>query len=305
MYTLRKLGFALESERKWSEAESVHREALSLSRTKGDEDQEALADREKLVRDLINEKKFSEAEGLLNQALTPVFIRQPASANLLVQRVNLNARHGRWREAATDAALALENQPTDHYRYHTLAGLLAITRDRPAYEELCKRLVSKFPNPTNPFIAERIAQDCLLMPNPGVDLQLIDNLADAAITLGSSDASLPYFQACKAMSNYRLGRFHEAVDWAEKAVNGPSAEAQARAKAFAILGMANWQMGEKNAAREALAKGNACAPELLPQKDSADLGESWVAWLIARISLDEATRLIQNGSSIDQNSGQQ
>jgi hypothetical protein len=125
-----------------------------------------------------------------------------------------------------------------------------------------------------------------------VDLELIDELADAAVTLGSSDASLPYFQACKAMSNYRMGRFHEAVQWADKAVNGPTAEDQAKAKAFAILAMANWQLGQEGLARGALANGNSLAPGLLAEHDGEDLGESWVAWLIARISLDEATALI-------------
>src|SRR5262249_34689442 len=149
----------------------------------------------KLVRVLMNQRKFAQAEDLLNDVLTAAF--QPSSASLLVQRVNLNGRRGRWREAAADAALALENQPSDHYRYHTLVALLAVNQDRPAYEDLCKQLVTKFPNPTNPFIAERIAQDCLLLPKSGVDLQLLDNLADAAVTLGTSDASLPYFQASK------------------------------------------------------------------------------------------------------------
>jgi tetratricopeptide (TPR) repeat protein len=217
---------------------------------------------------------------------------QEASANLLAQRVNLNGRRGRWRAAAADAALALENQPTDHYRYHTLAGLLAVTHDQPGYKDLCQRLVTKFPNPTNPFIAERIVQDCLLLPNSGLDLQLVDNLADTAVALGSGDASLPYFQACKAMSNYRLERFREAADWAEKALNGRTAESQAKAKAFAILAMAKWQMGEKGAARDALTKGDACAPKLSSQDGGEDLGESWVAWLIARISLDEAAALM-------------
>ena len=201
-------------------------------------------------------------------------------------------RRGRWQEAAADATLALENQPTEHYRYHTLAALRAATHDRPAYEKLCKRLVIRFPNPTNPFIAERTAQDCLLLPNSGVDLELIDNLADSAVTLGSSDASLPYFQACKAMSNYRSGRFREAMAWGEKAVNSPTAEAQAKAKAFAVLAMASWQLEQKSEARAALTKGNALAPNLSPENGAEDLGESWVAWLVARISLDEATALI-------------
>jgi len=299
MYTLRKLGLALEAQHNWVEAESVWREALSLSRKKGDEDPEAVADLERLVRVLSNERKFTEAQDLLDKVLTPAFFMQSSSANLLVQRVNIMGRQGRWLEAAADAAIALDNQPTDHYRYHTLIGLLAITHDRPAYEQLCKTLVTKFRSPTNPFIAERIAQDCLLLPNSGVDLELIDSLADSAVTLGSGDASMPYFLACKAMSDYRLGRFREAINWGEKAVNGPVAEAEAKAKAFAVLAMANWRLGVKDVARTALAKGNALAPNLLPETDGQDLGDSWVAWLMARISLDEASELMSSDLSTD------
>lgn len=101
------------------------------------------------------------------------------------------------------------------------------------------------------------------------------------------------------MSNYRLGRFREAIDWAEKAVNGPTAEAQAKAKAFAILAMANWQLGQKTEASVALAKGDALAPSFLLENNEVDSGESWVAWLIARISLDEATA----ASATESNSG--
>src|SRR5881397_2621771 len=70
MYTLRKLGLALEAERKWPEAESVHREALAISRQKGDEDPEALVDLERLVHVLTAEKKFVEAQQLLDKMLT-------------------------------------------------------------------------------------------------------------------------------------------------------------------------------------------------------------------------------------------
>src|SRR5260370_17421668 len=103
MYTLRKLALALEAERNWAGAESVHREALALSRKKGDQDPEALADLEKLVRVLINERKFSEAEQLLAKALTPAFIKQPASANLVAQHVNLMGRQCPWQQAPANA----------------------------------------------------------------------------------------------------------------------------------------------------------------------------------------------------------
>jgi serine/threonine protein kinase len=302
MYTLRRLALALEAEHKWPDAEAAHREALSVSSKKGDQDPEALADLQKLVRVLTRENKIAEAKALLDKVLTAAFVTQGASADLLAQRVSLMGRRARWQEAANIAAVALENQPSDHYCYHTLAGLLAITHDRAAYEQLCKKIVARFGNPTSPYIAERAAQDCLLLPNSGVDLALVDKLADTALTLGKGEASLPYFQAAKAMADYRLGRFNEAIEWAEKTVKAPDAEPPAKGKAFAVLAMANWQLGEKTAASAALANGDEATPRFSIENGTEDLGESWVAWLMARISLDEATTLINHDAALESKS---
>jgi len=249
---------------------------------------------------LVAQKKFGQAKPFLDEVLTPEFVRRPSSVNLLVQRLDLLGRQGRWQEAEPDAALAVDLLPTDHYRYHTLAALLAITQNRPAYEQLCKSLLTKFANPTNPYIAERIAQDCLLLPHSEEDLEFLDKQADLAIALGSGSGDLPYFQACKAMANYRLNRFPVAIDWGERAAKCSIASAQA--KAYAVLAMAHWQLGEKDAARAMLAKGDALAPSIQPARQAVDLGDSWVAWLMARISLDEAATLIQSGSTADHNS---
>jgi tetratricopeptide (TPR) repeat protein len=303
LYALRDSGAKLEGESKWPEAETVHREALAISRKKwGHESPEALADLENLVRVLTTQKKFDESEQLLGEVLTPTFVKQPSSVNFLVQRVNLMGRQGRWQEAVADAALLLQLQPTDHYHYHRLAGLLAITQNRPAYDQLCQKILATFTNTTNPYIAERMVQDCLLLPHSGADLQLVDKLADTAVTSGNTDASMAYFQACKAMSNYRLGHFPEAIEWAERAARNSLADAPAKAKAYAVLAMTYWQLGEKDAARAMLAKGDALAPSILPEHRDVDVGESWVAWLFARISLDEATALIQPGFAPDNGS---
>ena len=127
----------------------------------------------------------------------------------------------------------------------------------------------------------------------------MDRLADKALSTGSSTDGFPYFQACKAMTRYRLGDFSEAIAWSEKAVKSPAVFAQA--KAFAILAMAHWELGQSDEARAALAKGDALVPPIAPVNGVDDLGESWVAWLMARISLDEATRLIQ---AVEKNSRQ-
>jgi serine/threonine protein kinase/tetratricopeptide (TPR) repeat protein len=300
MYTLRKLGLALEAEGKWSEAGAVHREALAVSRKQGGEEgPEAVVDLERVVRVLMAEKKFGEAERLLDVALTPAFLKQPASTRLLAKRVDLLGRQGRWRECTGEAARLLQLQPSDHYNFHRLAGLLAITQDRPAYDQLCQRFVATFTNRTDPYVDERMAQDCLLLPHSGVDLQLVAQLADASVAYGSSNESLPYFQACKAMSDYRLGQFPAAIEWADKASKSSSVDAEA--KAYAVLAMADWQLGRKDAAQTMLAKGDALAPGVPRGHDAGDLGESWVAWLFARVSLDEAAALVESRATTNGN----
>jgi tetratricopeptide (TPR) repeat protein len=296
LYTLDSFGLTLEGEGKWREAEMVHREALTAWRKRGgNEDPHSLIESEGLVRALVAQKKFGGAKQFLDEALTPAFIKKPSSVNLLALRVDLLGRQGRWQEAVADATGLLKLQPTDHYSYHMLAGLLAVTDNRSDYEQLCQKILANFGNPTTPFVADWMAQDCLLLPHSGVDLQAVDKLADTAATVGTGDYHASFFQAGKAMSNYRLGRFSEAVEWGEKPLNGTIIDAQA--KASAILAMAHWQLGQKEAARAMLARGDTLAPRISPAAGDVDLGDSWVAWLFARVSLDEATALIQSGST--------
>ena len=202
------------------------------------------------------------------------------------------ARRGRWQQAAADAALALKYHPTnDHWPYHTLAGLLVITHNRLEYEKLCQKILPMFADTSNPYIAERVADDCLLLPDSGVDLQVVDRLATRAVTIGNDASAMGYFQACKTLSEYRQGQFAEAVVWAEKSLKTDQAFAQA--KGYAVLAMAQRQLGQKDVARATLAEGNTMAPGISHTNGTVDLGDSWVAWLFARITLDEAGQLIQ------------
>jgi tetratricopeptide (TPR) repeat protein len=294
------LGLILEDEGKWAEAETMHRKALALWRKRaGYEDPQTLWELDRLVRVLVEQKRFGEAEQLLDEALTPSYVGQRPSTNLLTRRVDLMGRQGRWKEAAADAALLVQYQHDAHYCYHELAALLVMTHNHDAYKQLCRKILETFANTRDAYVAERMAKDCLLLPDSGVDLSLVDRLTDIAVTVGSGDSSLSYFQTAKAMSSYRNGRFAEAVEWGEKAVK--SSIVYANAHAYAILAMAHWQLGHKDTARAMLAKGDSLTPSVLLTRGPVDLGDSWVAWLFARISLDEATALIQPSSPIQNN----
>jgi tetratricopeptide (TPR) repeat protein len=299
LYALDKLGWALQGVGKWPEAESVYREALASRRKRaGNDDPQTLSEYDSLTKVLMRQKKFGETEQLLTEALTPAVIQQTSRCNLLIRKLELMGRQGRWQEAAATASLIVESQPSDEYPYHSLAALLAITQKRPAYEKLCGKILATFTNTDDPYINERIVKDCLFMPDSGVDLGFVDKLAGKSVSLGSGHSDgMPYFQVAKAMSAYRLGRIAEAIEWAEKTLKGPIIYPNAHA--YAILAMAHWQLGEKDAARVMLAKGDSLTPKISPTHETVDLGDPWVAWLEARISLDEAGQLIQPDTVIE------
>src|SRR5258708_3508436 len=183
----------------------------------------------------------------------------------------------------------MQYEPQEYYWPYAVAALLVMTHDRPAYEQLCQRIPAIFAGTSNPYIAQRIADGCLLLPNSGADPPLVQQLATRAVTLGNTEGG-GYFQACEGLSEYREGRFAEACEWAEKALQ--KSEPFAQAEGCAVLAMAQWRLELRDAARASLSQGNKLAPE--PSSTGAvDLGGGWLDWLIARILLDEATKLVQ------------
>jgi len=291
--TLRELSLALEKEGNWKEVERMRRQALEIRRKRdGVENPDTISEIEGLVRALREQKKLGEAEQVLGEALSPAVLRNPASVKLLYQRADLMGWQSRWKEAAADASRCVEREPTEDYYYYLLAPLLAMNRDFPAYEQLCRRIQATYSNTTNPYWAERMAIACLLYPNPVVDLHVADRFADTAVTLGSNQKDrLFYFQACKAMSSYRLGHYTEAITWAQKSV--ASSAVYASAQGCAVLSMANWRLGRPAEARQMLAKGAA----LVPDNPGVNPNYGWWAdWLIARIEINEAKALVESQS---------
>jgi serine/threonine protein kinase len=291
------LGWLLESKQQLPQAETVLREVLAKQRKlAGNESPQSLGTKQSLIRVLLKEKKFDEAEKVLAETLTPAFIKQGSCLNFLGQRIDLMARLGRWQEAKADAVLALELDPGNADRSHRLAPLLLITQNRPAYEQLCQKELASYADTADAFVADRVAKDCLLAPFPEVDFRAIDRLADTAIRVGQDGSryseyhrlSMPYFQLCKALAQYRLGNFVEAVEWSQKSLKNPHVNSQAQA--YPVLAMAQWRLGNKQAAQAALAEADAAVGRIFPGRNNDE--EVWLAWIFGRIWLDEAAALI-------------
>ena len=296
---LRNLCNTLEQEGKYTEAESLRRESLQLSTRKaGSEAPETLDAIEALARILVARREFSEAERLLNRALTPAVVEQPSSENLLTLRVDLLARRGKWQEAVTNAALAYEHKPSDSGLYAMVAALYLKAGQRAAYERLCDVLLKSFAETTNVFIADQVAKACLFVPRVDLDLHAVARLADLAASNGTADkVAMPFFQDCKAISEYRQGHYSEAVEWAKKPLEIPGNYVHGHV--YAVLAMAYWQLEDRQEAQAMLAKGEILAPSVMPASIAEDPSNAWLAWLFARIQLDEATALLHGAKSGD------
>lgn len=300
--TLSSLAATLESENQWAAAEAARRETLAGWRKQaGDEAPQTLAEWNSLIHALKAQNKLKEAEQAAGEVLTPALMRNPASIQLLSSRIDLRGRQGRWPEAAADAALLVKHQPSEHYWYHLLAPLLVCTSDHPAYERLCRTLMTGFTNTLNPYVADRVARDCLLATNSQVNLSLADQLADLALSRGKGERAYPLFQVTKALAEYRQGHFAESITWAAK--GRAAGDIHTQANACAVLAMAYWRLGHADEARANLAEGDAAAPRIVSRSNAQNPGADWMTWLFARVSLDEATALIPPLSAAGNNVG--
>lgn len=286
--SIRNLGWTLEQEGKWPEAELMHREALAGWRRQAPADSaQVIGEIESVARALASQKRFAEAEQMLNEALQPALRQNSSSAGLLLLRVDLLGRAGRWREAADDAELVVKYQPDKDEAWQILGALYLRLNERQRFERLCPLVLDAFGQTASEYTADKAAKLCLLAPSKTVDVQRCARLAEMAVKQGEHDSgALPFFRVGLALADYRRGRYEAALAAGELVLQ--SGRVYAEAQACAVIAMCHQKLGHPDEARSFLARGEALAPAALPARDATDPGKAWLAWLFARISLDEA-----------------
>jgi hypothetical protein len=207
----------------------------------------------------------------------------------------LFAQHGYWSEALVAASKSLEIRPDDHSGYHLMAPLLVQTGQRQPYEDLCQKITARFAGATDPYTADRMAKDCLILPRPGADLKAIGELAEIAVTRGEKDAgAFPFFQCCKALAEFRRGHWELATNWAGKAAK--NAFPYSRAEAYAILAMAQHRLNQAEDSRASLKKCAEVVEAKFPRLKDGNLGQDWRDWIIAHALLAEAQSQIEGAA---------
>jgi tetratricopeptide (TPR) repeat protein len=312
------LAMALELEGKLPEAEEAWRKRVStlekLAAGDGGELQsintELVAELGNLGRLLQREGKAEQADAVRREALARLEriaeslakTARPLTPDLLRARAIAFARLGRWREAAADFSRYCEAIPDDDTTWETFAAALVETGGLDAYRRHCRDGFAHFHNTSYPRVADRVAKACLILPDSGVDLRALAAMANKALTLEKGNAGMPWHQFCKALAEYRQGNFADAARWSEQtlshstdalapriwALNGNSIERDAAA--YALLAMAQHQLGRAREAKLALSNGIEIAEtEMAKTGLNADLENS----VYARALLREAKALIE------------
>ena len=287
-------GFMNQS--RFSDAETVAREALLITKTYRGLQHPSVADAlDELAQALVEQRKFLEAERLFNDMLPPGIERQPWAVGLFKARAEFWARRGKWAQAAADTATAIELLPGDYTLHYTRAAELVANGDFQTYRQCCTRIAALFGDTRDPYIADRSAKTCMILPSSGVDLPTICAWADMAL---NGKSKHPYFKVCKALADYRSGNFDSAAERVQE-ILGPKAFAFAFqvAQAYVILALSDSRLGKLDEARDALAKAINIEETKAPQPQDPDFGRAWKEdWILVHALINEAKGLLDGRS---------
>ena len=293
-YSLATLGRVLDQQGRLAEAESALRESVTNAARLFPKYFVGWRNYVYLwLSTLRHQGKQAEAFRALEDLLRQESLGPSWQHGLLEARANLSGHYRKWKEAAADYTRLIEAAPTNHWFYHQLAPMLLISGELGAYRQLCQRILTRFSSAKEPWVADRMSLDCLLLPPSEADLPTVRNLVELA-SAATTDPLFSYYQTTRALAEYRQGRFAEAVQWAQASLAATEEAPERDARAYLVLAMAQHRLKHAEQARAALAKAVEITETKLSHLDSEDLGHLWNDVLIAHIELREARELLNS-----------
>jgi serine/threonine protein kinase len=268
-------------------------------------------EREKVARAaiLLSRNKPEEADALLGDKNFQ--LSQPSIEATQVFRALAvwNAERRDWHKAAT-RLLALiqvnridENDQSDNATRDLLmvAPTLVEIGDFTTYEKIRQLSIARFAGSKNPTAAEQILKISLIQPAGPDVVQALVPLAQVAkdsLVKAHPDNLTAWRGTALALMAYRQRRYEETLRWCQRASNLDPGFLSRQAVGDVVRAMAEWQLGQKSAARLDLQHARMLVEDGFnrPLKYSSAGGGYWHDWLNARILLREAEALIEPSS---------
>jgi eukaryotic-like serine/threonine-protein kinase len=241
---------------------------------------------------LLSQRRFDDADKLLNE--TPP---DPEGVSLYSVLGLIQVCRGQWRSAVTNYTKAVQFMPNDHNAYHYLAPLLAHVGETEAYGRHCESMLRQFGDTTDPVVAERTAKDCLMLPPSAAHLSTITKLTETAVSAGPGHRFWASMQFTKGLTEFRQGRFSDAVEWLEPVLPRTN-DVYRTVQAYMTLAMAQHQLKQTEQAQTTLASGVKFADSHLPKfGNKSGPEERGNDWIIAHALMREARKLIETNST--------
>jgi WD40 repeat protein/formylglycine-generating enzyme required for sulfatase activity/tetratricopeptide (TPR) repeat protein/tRNA A-37 threonylcarbamoyl transferase component Bud32 len=220
---------------------------------------------------------------------------RPRDARLWLGRADWLARGGRWREAAAASGRAVERGPDDASNWFADAVLRLQAGDPEGYRRDCGEMLKRFHDTKAHYAADYTAKTCLLLPDAVPDLGPVLELARRPLAGTEKDVAYPWFLICKALAEYRAGRFDAAVEGLNHAAPNPKG-GSLDATAYVILALAEHRRGRPAEARQALVRAQVIqAQSWVRVGGGQPLSGDWDNWLRCEALRREAEALVDPG----------
>jgi hypothetical protein len=254
------------------------------------EAREKIAEAETLVR-----KDSLEEAGKVMGTVFPLLdeLNGSNAAGVYCALGDWHSRHAQWKEAATNYSKSIAGQPANFEAYDRLAPALVRSEDITRFRELRIQILTRFGETTNPVIAERVVNDCLILPWSGAELERVGKIADAALKSGSNHWASNYLQLAKALAAYRQGDFATAVDSLQSPLLDQGRDTARDVKAYLVLAMAHQRQGYPGYACDALRTGLRLTSNLPSNDHDLQDCKAWGDWIMVQALIKEATAEIE------------
>jgi RNA polymerase sigma factor (sigma-70 family) len=244
----------------------------------------------------LTEYDLARAKEELNTALAEIAPDKPLPPQLLVQRAHIEARTGKWPEAAGDLKQALQLTPGNAWVSYLLSSALLQSGQLGEYQEHSHEMMLRFRNSHTQVAAGRTAEAYLVAPyGDKDDLEMSVELVEKKVFRW-------WREFYKGLAEYRLDHFSDASDSLEhdikqldtvNQVDRPPCEADC----YLVLAMARRRLNQVPEARAALAHGREVAQTKIPQLEAPDLGPYWWNGVTTRVLLKEAQETVEGLAS--------
>ncbi len=210
-------------------------------------------------------------------------------ATALVAAANAAARAGEWQNAfeSLQQVLAAGSIRETDWSCATASALAA--GETNTCLELCRQMMERFGETQDPASAERCAKQCLVLP--GLSGELLDKTVERVEFSFNARPNDRWRQLSKGMAEYRQGQWSNALEMLRQPELSSNLEISALAWPFGA--MARHQLGDTNAARQALDEADSRLKLILETGKLAKAGNTtWDNYARAFAVHAEAERLI-------------